>query len=511
MSAIAGNHRLRACAAHMLAIRLAVFVFAAIFVQIDCAAAVAAETAGTLTLADSIQAALRRNNDSVSLQNEKVKTASSHVREAAGAFDWGVQAQGGWQLLYVPHALNGVVPGKGVLTNQTDILNAYYYNLSVGREFRNGIQIAPGVTAYPSTSGATTAQTFGLTALRPSLGLRVPLLQGLGEEAADSAELAAKATLVGTRFDRDFAMARVAHDVVQIYWRCLAADEVAKISVQAVQYGQDYADSMKDQAARGLVEKSVAEEADAANSTRHITMQQDEDASLSCRRDLAFATSGQAIVGTAPMPAGALPAVDAREAAVDALNDRALDDLALSNRSDLKAAREYISAAVANRRGAEDNTPPNLTLQVDPTRAIIVYSQSLENNTQEGRAAEALSSQRQAEIALHELESQIQVDITDAIRNLKSSVAEWKTASAAEVQTENAVANDTRRARFGVLGRKDLLATEDQLTVIRTQRINAQLLFASTITMLRLVTGTVHPEEETAAAAAADFSTLPAG
>lgn len=467
-----------------------------------------AETAPMVTLADSIQAVLRRDNDSVRLQEEKVRTAESHVQEAAGQFDWGVQAQTGWQALYVPRVLNGVVPGKGVLSNSTDILSAYYYNLSVGREFRNGVQIAPGVTAYPSTSGATTAQTFGLTALRPSLGLRIPLIQGLGEEAADSAELAAKATLTGTRFDRDFAIAHVAHDVVQIYWRCLAADEVAKVSGEALQDGEEYASSMKEQAARGLVEKSVAAAADAANATRRITLQQNEDVALSCRRDLAMATTGEAI-GTAPAPAGSLPDVAGAEPSVQGLNDRALDEIALNNRSDLKAAREYISAALASRKGAEDSTSPNLTLSVDPTRAVVIYSQSLGNNTAEGKAAEAISTQRQAEITLHQLESQIQVDITDALRNLKGAVVEWKAADEAVRQTEAAVANDEKRAHFGVLGRRDLLATKDQLTQIETQRVNAELLFASSMATLRLITGTVHPEEETAASTAAKFSSLP--
>jgi outer membrane protein TolC len=485
-------------------------VFAAILLQLVVLApqSARAEAAPTITLADSIQAVLRRDNDAVRLQDEKVKTAASHVQESAGQFDWGVQAQTGWQALYVPRVLYGVVPGKGVLSNNTDILSAYYYNLSVGREFRNGIQIAPGVTAYPSTSGASTAQTFGLTALRPSLGLRVPLIQGLGEEAADSAELAAKATLTGTRFDRDFAIAHVAHDVVQIYWRCLAADEVASISAQALKDGEEYASSMKEQAARGLVEKSVAEAADAADATRRITLQQNEDAALSCRRDLVMATTGEAI-RTAPAPAGSLPDVAGAEAIVDGLNDRALDELALNNRSDLKAAREYISAAVASRKGADDNTSPNLTLQVDPTRAVVIYSQSLENNATEGKAAEALSMQRQAEVTLHQLESQIQVDITDVLRNLKGAVTEWKAADEAVRQTESAVANDEKRAHFGVLGRRDLLTTRDQLTQIKTDRVNAELLFASSMTTLRLITGTVHPEEETAAASAAKFSTLP--
>jgi outer membrane protein TolC len=463
----------------------------------------------TISLSDSIRDVLRTDNDSIRLQDERVKTAATHVQEAGGAFDWNAQAQGGWQALYVPRSVySPVIPGKGILTNNTDILSAYYYSLSIGREFRNGISIAPGITAYPSTSGASTAQTFGLTALRPSLGLRIPLLQGLGEEAADAAELAAKATLVGTRFDRDFAIAHTVHDMIQTYWRCLAADEIAKISEQSLRDGQEYSDSLKQQAQRGLVEPSVAQSYIAANVTRQITLNQNQDAVSSCRRDLAVATRGQA-VGPLPAPSGILPDMASDDAAVASLDDSSLNDLALNNRSDLKAAREYIAAAADTRRGAENAKAPVLTLQVDPTRAIVVYSQSLENNTAEGRASEAMSSQRQSEVALHQLETQVQVDITDCVRNLRSAFGEWQAANKAEQQTQAAVDNDEKRARFGIIDRKFLLQTKDQLTQIKTAATNAELLFASNMAMLRLVTGTVHPQQETPATTLGLFTTLP--
>jgi outer membrane protein TolC len=494
--------RFRALAAE--AAIMLVFVVAAVLIG----RVARAEDAPTISLTDSIRDVLRTDNDAIRLQDEKVKTAATHVQEAAGTFDWSAQAQGGWQALYVPRSVYSPAIGKGVLTNDTDILNAYYYSLSIGREFRNGIQFAPGVTAYPSTSGATSAQTFGLTALRPSFGLRIPLLQGLGEEAADAAELAAKSTLVGTRFDRDFAIAHTVHDMIQTYWRCLAEDEIAKISEQSLHDGEEYSDSLNQQAQRGLVEPSVAQSYVAANATRKITLDQNQDLVRSCRRDLAVATRGEA-VGTLPAPTGTLPDIKGIDASVASLNDATLDDIALNNRSDLKAAREYITAALATRRGAEDTKSPVLTLQVDPTRAIIVYSQSLENNTAEGHAAEALSDQRQSEVALHQLETQVQVDITDCVRNLRSALSEWEDGLKAQQQTAAAVESDTKRARFGVIDRKILLTTKDQLTQIETAVVNAQLLFASNMTMLRLVTGTAHPEQETPATTLKLFTTLP--
>ncbi|HEX4080326.1 MAG TPA: TolC family protein [Rhizomicrobium sp.] len=468
-----------------------------------------AATVPTISLTDSIRDVLRTDNDAIRLQDEKVKTASSEVQQAAGQFDWAAQAQGGWQEIYVPRVgYSAAIPGKGILTNDTDILSAYYYSVSIGREFRNGIQIAPGLTAYPATSGATTAQTFGLTALRPSLGLRIPLLQGLGEEAADSAELAAKATLIGTHFDRDYAIAHTVHDMVQIYWRCLAAERVVDISAQSLRDGEAYSTSLELQAKRGLIEPSVAQAYGAANATRQITLEQNEDAVRSCQRDLAVATTGEAVGGT-PAPTGQLPGMAGEESTVSSLNEAALDDLALNNRSDLKAAREYIAAALAAHRGAEDSTSPILSLQIDPTRAIVVYSQSLENNAAEGKVAQDLSSQRQAEVSLHQLETQVQVDITDSVRNLRSALAEWKASLKAEQETEIAVASDEKRARFGVIDRKTLLQTEDQLTQLKTDVVNAELQFASNMTMLRLVSGTVHPEQETPAASAALFMSLP--
>jgi outer membrane protein TolC len=496
------------------ACRLISILFQTLTMAVAPAAAItracaSADAVPAIGLTDSIREVLRTDNDAIRLQDERVRTASSQVQQAAGAFDWTAQAQGGWQEIYVPKVgYSAVIPGKGVLTNDTDILSAYYYSVSIGREFRNGIQISPGVTAYPSTSGATTAQTFGLTALRPSLGLRIPLLQGLGEEAADSAELSAKATLIGTHFDRDYAIAHTVHDMIQIYWRCLAAEQVAEISAQSLRDGEAYSTSLELQAKRGLIEPSVARDWAAANATRQITLDQNEDAVRSCRRDLAVATTGEA-VGATPAPTGQLPDMQAEETAIPGLNETALDDVALNNRSDLKAAREYIASALAARRGAEDSTSPILGLQIDPTRAIVVYSQSLENNAAEGRTAQALSAQRQAEISLHQLETQVQVDITDSVRNLRSALAEWKASVKAEQDTEIAVESDQKRARFGVVDRKTLLQTEDQLTQLKTDVINAELLFASNMAMLRLVSGTVHPEQETPAASATLFMSLP--
>jgi outer membrane protein TolC len=95
------------------------------------------------------------------------------------------------------------------------------------------------------------------------------------------------------------------------------------------------------------------------------------------------------------------------------------------------------------------------------------------------------------------------------VRNLQSALDQWRDAVKAEQQTQIAAESDEKRARFGVVDRKILLQTKDQLSQIRIDVVNAELLFASNMTMLRLVTGTVHPEQETPATTLTLFTSLP--
>jgi hypothetical protein len=148
----------------------------ALFCAASSAAAEPAASPG-LSLEDAVKGTLRGNNINISVQDEKVMTAEGAEKQARGQFDWTVHTQGGWQRLYYPRAIYSVAPNLGVLTNSTQIGSAYFTSTSIGREFRNGIQINPGVTAYPG-AGATPAQTLGLTQLRPSLGIDIPLVHG---------------------------------------------------------------------------------------------------------------------------------------------------------------------------------------------------------------------------------------------------------------------------------------------------------------------------------------------
>lgn len=92
-------------------------------------------------------------------QSDTLAGAEGRLQTAAGQFDWRADAGGGWQQFYTRQpSANG-----GRLTPSTQIISGYFYSADVAREFRNGVQVAPGFIAYPGTTPAQTG-------LQPSRG-----------------------------------------------------------------------------------------------------------------------------------------------------------------------------------------------------------------------------------------------------------------------------------------------------------------------------------------------------
>lgn len=451
-----------------------------------------------LSLEEAIRLTLRQSNDAIRLEDEKVNGAAARLKQASGAFDWMVTGEGGYLTLYVPRVVPGP-NGQGLLSNQTDSVGTGYVSGGIGRTFRNGISIRPGVTAYPN-AGASVAQTLGQTQFRPSLGLSIPLLRGLGETAADAVEISAQEALKGSRLARDFAVASLVNDTVQIYWRCQAADEVARNTRDFDSQAATYDAALASLAGKGLVEPTVATRAKAMAAARHVGVVQAGNAAEDCRRDLAAATGGAVAA-----PAAALPAMERMAAAVEGLKEAALVDMALANRADFKAAQENVAAAEAKLGGAQDATAPSLNLALEPDRAVLRFSQSIQNSTGEGLRDEALSNLSAAKIAQSQMQSQIRQQVSITLRNLKASYADWTLLRAAAEEMDDVVKDAGGRARLGVIERSDFVTIQSQRTDIQNQMVNARLQFASSLATLRLVTGTVNPAAESADSVAAKF------
>lgn len=179
-----------------------------------------AARAEPLGLDDAIGATLG-NAKIMQHEDLDLQRAAGAVRVAAGEFDWNAVAEVGWQHLFILQNTNGT------LNNNFTSADIEHFTAGVGREFRDGIEIRPGITTFFG-GGSSANQAYGGNQTLPVLGLKIPLLRGLGEGVADASEIAAQEALKGAKLNRVFAAERAVHDVVQAYWRCAAAfDHVA--------------------------------------------------------------------------------------------------------------------------------------------------------------------------------------------------------------------------------------------------------------------------------------------
>jgi outer membrane protein TolC len=459
------------------------------------------QTPPALTLESAIHGALRSDNIALQMQNENVNGAKARVKEAAGAFDWSVNAQAGYQLLFVGKEVNGVV------TNQVTTIGSYYYSAGAGKEFRNGISIAPGFIGYPG-AGASPAQTGGLTQTRPLLGLKVPLLRGLGEESADATERAAKNSLVGAKLGRTFAVTGLVNNLVQIYWRCLADDKILQLTQAADQTATNYQMILEKMAQKGLIEPRAAKQNAISLVSRHATTETVVETTQRCHRDLAYATTGS-ISGPVPLISGDLPQVAIMLDAVNHLNTNALIQLALENRPDLQAAQKTAEAANDTLTGAKDLTRPDLSLHIDPESATISYTQSLGNNLAEGQEEAAEAASNQALLNLRQVEDQIRVDVTDAVHSLQQIGSSWSALNTAEQQQETIVSDGKKIAKFGAIGWQDYIGSQAQLLDIQQQVITMQMQFAIALSGLRLTTGSIDMDSDPPARIASKLVSLP--
>ncbi len=465
-------------------------------------AAASAAGADRVTLEDVVRGALRPDNLGTILQDETVKAAAGKLQQAKGAFDWTVSTQAGPQILFGPK-----LGANGQLTSSVATLLTYSFSTSFGREFRNGIQIAPGVTDY---FGVSAAQTAGLTQLHPSLGLKIPLWRGLGEESADAGERAAKDSLIAAQRGRIYAVAQAVQNIVQTFWRCLADEQIAQITQNSEQSSAAYQQSLQAMVQRGMMEPTTAQQSAANDLVQQLNVQTAQDTAMVCRRDLAYATTGS-LNGPFPNPSGELPAIEPVADGVNRLDVDALTQLALDQRPDLKAAEQNVEAAEDNLRYAHDQTHPEIDLHVDPLSASVLYTQSIENNAAEGAEVQASAAKSQAEVTLQQLRDQVRLDVSDAVRALKRAVSDWTALKTAQTQMERVVSDANRRAKYGSITWADFLAAEQQLAGIQQQMVAARLQFATSLATLRLVTGTIVMDGETPKTMAEKFTTLPAG
>lgn len=452
------------------------------------------------TKLDDVIASALGNSMALKREMARIHAAEGQAQEAAGAFDWKPMAQTGWERLYVPLGVNGL------LTTQTKTIDAWRTTTALGRAFRNGVEMAPGVTFYENT-GVSSGQSLGQTRTLPSLALKIPLLQGLGEDVADADEKAAERGLQATQLHREFVMQQVVHDTVQVFWKCRAMIEQQKIAENAARNAADLAAWLRSMAESGQVEPVTEQKAETDQTSRQISLGRGADAIAACRRELLIVSGGTGT--TPPDPSGELPSPDKIGPAIAQLDQEALTNLALNSRFDLKALGRIVEEKSGKVHAAENGLLPKVDLFVDPSKVYLNYSQPLGNDAAHGRIAQAEAAHSQAQLDVEELRTRIRQDVAGTVDQLRRAWQNWRMLSDTRAKIDASIAVREKQVKAGLIGRDQLLAAQDVLTEIRHEQVDARLQVASALATLRLAVGMIEIDGRSPAAIAGDFSVVP--
>ncbi|MGH6980637.1 MAG: TolC family protein, partial [Stellaceae bacterium] len=440
--------------------------------------------------------------DSLSLKRArtKVDAAKGKLLIEKSAFDWTALAQSGWQRFLVPKSRNGV------LTDEVGFVNAWRTQVGVTKEFSNGISMSPGVITFLAP-GKTVGQTLGATQTVPTLNFTVPLMRGLGGDAAEAGERAATATLNGTRFDYDYATQRTVHDVVQIFWQCIADAKHRMVMLETDQEQTDFERWLRAMAGRGQIEPTEVKRAEAQHSLNNHDLDSANEGVLVCRRRLSDAVglSAPAILE----PVGDLPHPDRFGPAIARLQVEPLVTYALDHRQDLRALKAYVEASRDKVKGAEDKLNPQVDVVLDPYQAFVRFSRSFSNTAAKGAVATAMADQSDAEIALRQGEQGIRSDIANAVLALKQLWLDWPSLIGAQRKFESLVDQIDSEVHRGTAYRRNLRAAQDDLARSEHATIEARLRLASIVASLRLYTGAITLDNDKTSALTTEFSTFP--
>jgi outer membrane protein TolC len=289
-------------------------------------------------------------------------------------------------------------------------------------------------------------------------------------------------------------MQQYALSVATTFWRCIADDRALDIADEANRHSAAYGDTMAKMVRQGLVEPTIQQQWAANNVAQQLNLGKAQDESQKCRRDLAYAMTGSTAEPW-PMAAGELPIVADLAPGVGQIGEGAMDDLAIARRQDLKAAADNLMAAREAMRSSDNDTRPELNLNLDPDRAIISFTKAFGSNVAKGRRAQASADESKADLALRQLQDQVRMQVSDALVSLRRTASDWRALEDAERQMETVVVDAEKRAKFGSITWANLLDTQNQLTQLRQQVINARLQFAIALGNLRLATGTIDADQ----------------
>lgn len=449
-----------------------------------------------LTLAEAVRQAMA-NNLGLQLQKDEVEAARGLSEAAGGEFDVLLKGEGSAgskeSALYVPDG----VEKEETAGVSLGVQKKFVTGTEVGLTWKNG-----RYQSTPASPLIDPAYSSGL-----SLEVRQPLLQGFGSERQTASLRAAEKNLAAAGELVGFEAANLAAKVKAAYWNLVYAWQEKGVKELSLGLAKKLYEETEEKIHAGKLA-----EVDIYQPQSEIARR--EEGLISADRTIGLYEDELRLLVNSPDWRGDLLPADLPPTAPVAPDVKTVEEKALANRPDLKAALLAVEAATIEAESAEDKIRPSLALvgsvgqggtdsgygdslsdAVDSPetewQAGLVFSLPLENSGAKGLYRKALATRDKAGNSLQLLRLEVQKSVRTTVRDvqlaLKTMDATKKTALATKKRLE------AEEAKFAV-GRAttfDVLTAQEAYAQALSYEKQSQVGYALALAELDRIQGLV--------------------
>ena len=352
------------------------------------------------------------------------------------------------------------------------------------------------------------------------LELEIPLLQGLGTNATEGAELAARYTLAAERKNYIYTLSQQVQTVVLAYWTYVAAADNYRIQIETLDEAEKYYQDNKLLAENDNIPGSNLVSLLATISQNKIDLATAEQNLYSARQSLGIAMGVNfEEIDRLSMPGTHFPKYEdlPDSSLVMSLQPARLTSIALDKRYDYQSSLDKVTSSNYLLKQAENGTLTELDLTLSSGYSgfiggnkvsalfspfyknvdglnfgiTLAYTIPFRNNTAKGNLITASATYMQNRITSAETERQIRSSVAVSLREFQTAYLNFLQGKLTVEYYKRALKDEKEKVKLGTSGVINVDYLERSLLTAKLSHVKIRQAYANALLNLKFATGTL--------------------
>ena len=447
---------------------------------------------------------------------QRMEAAAGLFTAAGGQFNTVTQASTGYAVTNQPYAPGGYynsdLPSVSTLSSQ--VVN---YQLGLSKLFRTGVQITPSVQSVRFSPKGENQQNPNNSSIL-NLAVTIPLMRGLGVEAAAAQEIAASHVFDKTRYELWQVISTEIQKTANAYWSYVAESKGVKIWGMARDRNAKLLADGERLAIGDVIARSDLNNYRASLAMAESEFSRAQKKLIQARYDLGIIMGiSSEYLENIPLPIDDFPEINKKEIQhIHGVLDSAIS-YSITHRNDILAAEQNIRYFQALLVGAENSLKPLVNLQLNvgyealstnmsaqgiftdfgqningPTGGgSVSYQFPFENDKAIGQLKQSAASLTEAQIIRENLSRVIFSAVQVSANDLKQGLRELEFAQLALTNRDAAFEAEKRKQLAGLSTVINVVYVAQNLTDSQLALVQAAKSLASSIVNFRFATATI--------------------